>query len=195
MPKNAEFITYGKGPADGDAVFFAPSGTTIPNDPFEDMPDTAIGLGHVSDEGDTETPGYGDAEAVYDQDGTPVKYADGDYEPTIAFSLLQSGNDFDVDQVVYGADNVIGSKDEYTINKHAKNKSVGIVVINHEFDNGARERSIYPNATIRLSDDIQNTYTDLRVLPVSVIPAVDSTTGFIGTTTKKSKPVDTEVQG
>ncbi|MFV0395783.1 MAG: hypothetical protein ACK5LC_15585, partial [Coprobacillaceae bacterium] len=141
--RDAQFITYGKGPVSDDTIWFAKPGTTIETDPFKIPATTAVGLGFVSDEGDTETPGYGDAEAVYEQNGTPVIYSAGEYAPSIAANLMQSGNDFEVDKVVYGEDFVSGTAENYTITKNAANKSVGIVVVDHQFDNGARERAIY----------------------------------------------------
>lgn len=181
-----EKVTFGKGPLDSDTVWFAEKDTVIETDPFKVPAATAIGLGHVSDEGDTKTPGYGDPEVVYNQNGLPVKHSDGEYEPSITFNLMQAGNDFDVDKVVYGKDNVIGNEDVYYINEHAGNKSVGIVIIDHTFDNGAKERQVYSNATIKLSGDIVNNYSEVRMLPITVTPTVDEN-GYSCITYKKAK--------
>jgi len=172
MPKNNDFITFGIGAE--ETVWFVPKGTLINEDPFQVPHTSAVSLGFISEDGIKDKPGNGDLEAINDMNGTPVVFKSGAYEPSVSLSLLQSGNDYDVDKVVYGASNVIGSPDDYKVLKNKNNKSEGVIVIDYIFENGARERNVYPNATIQLSDEITNNATDLRVLPVTISLAVDS---------------------
>lgn len=190
--KNSNYITYGKGVQDDDHVWYVPLSQ---KSKITDLKDTAydvstiegaVGLGEVSEEGVAETPGYGEPEAVRNQSGSPVTHSDGDFEPSTTFSLMQTGGDIEVDKVIYGAENVTGTINNYTIKKNSNNKATGIFVIDTMLDNGGKERTIYPNAVLKLSDDVVDNYTDVRLYPVTLTPSVDEF-GQIAYTVKSAK--------
>ena len=177
--KDSNLITYGKGILEGDHIFYIPTTTTteieeLKNTEFKVLSvNGAIGLGEVSEDGVSTSPGHGDPEAVRNQAGAPVIHSRGEYEPSVSFNLMQTAGDIDVDRVIYGKENVIGTKENYTINKNVNNQSRGVFVIDTQLDNGGLERTIYPNASIQLSDDVVDNYTEVRLYPVTLTPSVD----------------------
>lgn len=178
-------VSYGKHVKNKDVIFFAPLGTPIDPDPFKIPHENAIGLGIVSSEGDKKTPGYGDKKPVPDMNGVPVLYEQGEYEPKIEANLMQTANDFEIDKVVYGDENVIGVEGNYKVLENESNGSRGVIVIDHEFDNKSRERQVYKDANIQLSGEIVNNKKDPRVFPITITPIVDSDTGNACETYKK----------
>ncbi|MDL2211648.1 hypothetical protein LJB88_02100 [Erysipelotrichaceae bacterium OttesenSCG-928-M19] len=179
--KNNEHITYGKGLLEGDHIWYIASNNSEDVEALKDITKTvdeilpnAVGLGEVSDEGVTKTPGYGESEAVRNQAGSPVIHSDGDYEPSSAFSLMQTAGDKSVDEVLFGKNNIIeDANGGYVIKENSGNNSKGIFVIETSYDNGGKERTIYPNGLIKLSDDVVYNYSDVNLYPVTITPSVD----------------------
>lgn len=175
MAKDTTKITFGKEIDGQENVYFAPLGTVIDTSPFSDISavEGIVGLGEISEDGIAVTPGHSDSDPVLNMSGSPVIYTSGEYTPSLAFSLMQAGNDFEVDQVVFGKNNVVGTKEEYSVAHNKNNKSEGMLIIDTQFDNGARERKICKHMTIQLSDDIVDNYQDVRLLPCIIKPKVD----------------------
>lgn len=168
MP-NAKLVATGK-PKVGGAIYRAPLGTPLPTSVNEELDKAFKDMGYVSEDGVTSS-NTRESESIKAWGGATVATPQTNYEDLWKAVFIESKN-IDVLKMVYGDANVSGDiKNGIVIKANAQELEYASYVFDMIL-NGARKRTVLPNAsisevgdTVYVDNDVVGYDTTLAALP------------------------------
>lgn len=156
MANTVTNVSAGK-PNPGGGLYWAPLGTTLPTDATTDLGDAFLPLGYVSEDGLTNSNSR-DNDEIHAWGGDAVLSLESNYSDTFQFTLLEILN-VNVLKMVYGDDNVSGTlATGITVKANSAERTAGVFVADMALRDGAKQRTVCPNAKLTELGDI--TYVD-----------------------------------
>lgn len=180
MPTNqnsAANVSTGK-PCITGAIFVAPAGTALPDDPTTALAADYKCLGYVSEDGLTQTITR-DSETIKAWGGDTVKTPQTEYQEEFGFTLIEALNT-EVLKVVYGSANVTTTQGVRTATANSAELESHVWVFDTVMSNGKARRIAVPDAKITEIGDI--TYVDNEPigyeLTVTAVPDDSGNTSY-----------------
>lgn len=156
MANTASNVTTGK-PKVGGAVFWAPTGTTLPTDAVTALADAFVSLGYCSDDGVSNSSAP-DTDTVKAWGGDPVLNTNNGRTDTYQLTLIEAEN-VDVLKRVYNSSNVSGTLDAgVTVKVNSEDPEEGVWVIDTILRGNVVKRMVIPSGSVTDLGDI--TYAD-----------------------------------
>ena len=146
MGNNATKVTVGK-PKVAGAVYWAPTGTTLPTSASATLAAGFVALGYVSEDGLTNNNGP-ESDTIQAWGGDTVLTIQTNRPDTFALTLIEALND-NVLKTIYGSSNVIvDGSDNITVKATADEMTTGSWVFDMVMKGNRAKRIVVPNGTI-----------------------------------------------
>ena len=143
---NATNVTVGK-PKVAGAVYWAPTGTTLPTSASASLNGAFVALGYVSEDGLTNNNGP-ESDTIKAWGGDTVCTIQTDRSDTFALTLIEALND-KVLKTIYGSSNVIvDGSDNITVKATAGEMTTGCWVFDMVLKGNRAKRIVVPSGTI-----------------------------------------------
>lgn len=152
MSNTVSNVTYGK-PKKTGAVYWAPSGTTLPTDASTSLDAAFVCLGYVSEDGVTNSNSPS-SESIKAWGGDSVMTVSSDKADEWSLSLIEALN-VDVLKAIYGPQNVSGTlRDGIVVRANSDPNEAACWVIDMLQRNNTMKRVVIPAGTITNLEDI-----------------------------------------
>lgn len=172
MANTASNVTTGK-PKVGGAVFWAPTGTTLPTDATAALTEAFVSLGYCSEDGVSNSSAP-DTDSVKAWGGDTVMNTNNGRPDTYQFTLIEAEN-VDVLKRVYNSENVSGTLDSgVTVKVNGNDPEEGVWVIDTIMRGNVAKRIVIPSGSITDLGDISYTDSDAVGYEVTVNCAPDT---------------------
>lgn len=186
---------YAAEPLATGSCLVAPLGTPLPTSATEELNEAFVDLGHVGEDGFTETTERS-VEKKKNFGGKTVKILQTDYTHTFTFVLLESLN-ADVLKAIYGEDNVTVTPannehgKQITVKKNAKKlPHMTWVIDTTDSELGALYRNAIPDGQIISVGDVVIVHTDTIMYEVELEVFEDASGNHVYTYTDDGQKLD-----
>lgn len=164
MPNTVSNVTYGK-PKKTGAVYWAPTGSTLPTDASTALDAAFVCLGYVSEDGVTNSNSPS-SDAIKAWGGDKVLDVTSDKPDEWKLTLIEALN-VDVLKAIYGSQNVTGTlNDGITVRANSDPNEAACWVIDMIQRNNTMKRVVIPVGTITSLEDIS--YKDAEAVAYGI---------------------------
>lgn len=164
MPNTVSNVTYGK-PKKAGAVYWAPTGSTLPTDASTALDAAFVCLGYVSEDGVTNSNSPS-SDAIKAWGGDKVLDVTSDKPDEWKLTLIEALN-VDVLKAIYGSQNVAGTlRDGITVRANSDPNEAACWVIDMIQRNNTMKRVVIPAGTITSLEDIS--YKDAEAVSYGI---------------------------
>ncbi len=162
-----------KGKAGGYA-FFLPASVAVPTDYTTALPDGAMNIGYVSEDGITDSPEF-ETEEHKDGNGDSVATTQSGYAKTLTMKPIE--HKADTLRLAYGEDNVTDTDGALTVHNKGTYGMAGALVLELVMRGSRAARRVYPNVEVTEVGEATMVSGDLFATELTLTVYKDDATG------------------